>query len=240
MSTPPISLGSNRRPQARRKQTDDSAYIGPASAAAAAKRQAAERAEGEPKSKRKKVDSVRVVSGSAGGRREPGAKQDGEVTICMVRTPVILAKRGSEYVFTQVQFNNMTTATLYKYMSYHELVPYVSPSPLSYLDPPPPYRLADPPSRPPTPPPANTGTAARRDDSQREAEGDEDAQAPVLADISEVHGTLASVVERHFREQTGGREIDVLASFMCAVDREKTSGRAVRARYGSLIGGRAL
>lgn len=45
-----------------------------------------------------------------------------------------------------------------------------------------------------------------------------------MADIEELHGVLASIVERHFRETTpinGREEVDTLAAFMCAVEKSK-------------------
>lgn len=53
------STGSRSRPQARKKPNDDAAYFGPplgATGAAGTKRQAADKAEGEPRVKRKRVD----------------------------------------------------------------------------------------------------------------------------------------------------------------------------------------
>lgn len=41
-------------------------------------------------------------------------------------------------------------------------------------------------------------------------------QAPVLADVGEIHNVLANIAQRHFKESTV-KEVDTLASFMCAV-----------------------
>jgi len=49
--------GSRSRPQARKKPNDDAAYFGPP---AASKRQAVDRAEGEPRVKRKRVEPRKV------------------------------------------------------------------------------------------------------------------------------------------------------------------------------------
>jgi len=49
-------------------------------------------------------------------------------------------------------------------------------------------------------------------------------RTPILADVGELHGTIAGIVERHFRELTsinGREEVDTLASFMCAVEKAK-------------------
>lgn len=51
-----VASGSRSRPQARKKPNDDAAYFGPPTAS---KRQAADRAEGEPRVKRKRVDPLR-------------------------------------------------------------------------------------------------------------------------------------------------------------------------------------
>jgi hypothetical protein len=51
-------------------------------------------------------------------------------------------------------------------------------------------------------------------------------RTPALADISELQGVLAKMVEKHFREQVsinGREEVDTLASFMCAVEKAKGS-----------------
>lgn len=41
-------------------------------------------------------------------------------------------------------------------------------------------------------------------------------QMPLLADVQEIHGVLASIASRHFKESSV-KEVDTLASFMCAV-----------------------
>lgn len=41
-------------------------------------------------------------------------------------------------------------------------------------------------------------------------------QMPVLADVEEIHGVLASIASRHFKESSV-KEAETLASFMCAV-----------------------
>lgn len=42
------------------------------------------------------------------------------------------------------------------------------------------------------------------------------APPPLYSDLSEVDGMLATIAERHFREQEV-KEVDTLAAFMCAV-----------------------
>jgi hypothetical protein len=48
-------------------------------------------------------------------------------------------------------------------------------------------------------------------------------RTPILADVDELHAVLAGIAERHFQELSsiGGREVDTLASFMCAVEKAK-------------------
>lgn len=53
-----VASGSRSRPQARKKPNDDAAYFGPPTAS---KRQAVDRAEGEPRVKRKRVEPLRKV-----------------------------------------------------------------------------------------------------------------------------------------------------------------------------------
>lgn len=53
-----VASGSRSRPQARKKPSDDAAYFGPP---AASKRQAVDRAEGEPRVKRKRVEPLRKM-----------------------------------------------------------------------------------------------------------------------------------------------------------------------------------
>jgi hypothetical protein len=53
-----VPSGSRSRPQARKKPNDDAAYFGPPTAS---KRHAVDRAEGEPRVKRKRVEPLRKV-----------------------------------------------------------------------------------------------------------------------------------------------------------------------------------
>jgi hypothetical protein len=55
-------------------------------------------------------------------------------------------------------------------------------------------------------------------------EEDTATRPPILADLEELHGVLAGIAERHFRELAsinGREEVDTLASFMCAVEKAK-------------------
>jgi hypothetical protein len=58
----PSTTGSRSRPQARKKPNDDASYFGPAiggSGAVGTKRHAADKVEGEPRGKRKRVEPVK-------------------------------------------------------------------------------------------------------------------------------------------------------------------------------------
>lgn len=55
----PLITGSRSRPQARKKPNDDASYFGPAlggSGGAGTKRHAADKVEGEPRGKRKRIE----------------------------------------------------------------------------------------------------------------------------------------------------------------------------------------
>lgn len=100
------------------------------------------------------------------------------------------------------------------------------------FDPPPPSSLlrqrghrsasASPVPQPLPPTPANrprrelSASANRRRSSRLLEDDRQPAVAPVLSDVGDVHKALAQVVERHFRDHTV-KEVDTLASFMCAV-----------------------
>jgi hypothetical protein len=65
----PSVSGSRSRPQARKKANDDAAYFGPLGGAGT-KRHAGEKADGEPRVKRKRVDASGVnMNVSTGSRR---------------------------------------------------------------------------------------------------------------------------------------------------------------------------
>lgn len=81
------------------------------------------------------------------------------------------------------------------------------------------------PSPDPTPTPANRpkrgkDTSRRRSTRLLEEEMRGLDQVPVLADIGELHGVLATIAQRHFRDASV-REVDTLSSFISAV---KTRG----------------
>jgi len=205
------------------------------------KRQAQDRAEDEPR-KRKRVNvnnssslatttfqtqtptstTVTAMSAPGQGSKLAGRQQEGE-------TPVAL-----------LEFTTLPTTSLYKYAIQYDLVPIIYPTPLSADDPPPPAALLDPArmaSRAPSPAPMTTPAnrpqrrsreskeASRRRSSRllEEESRTELEQTPVLNDVREMHGVLATLAARHFRE-TNVREVDTLAAFMCAV-KARTSGR---------------
>ncbi|TFK40938.1 hypothetical protein BDQ12DRAFT_678625 [Crucibulum laeve] len=209
----PTASGSRSRPQARKKANDDGAYLGslPASTGiSSVKRQATDKAEGEPRTKRKRVD--------AAGTATTATKKD---------VP-------EEQKLSLVEFNKMPMPVLHRYLSQFDIVPVVYPSPLSVEDPPSPSSLTNPlphASRAPSPPVATPANRPRREPkdqnrrrSSRLLEEESRSQTPILADVEELHTVLAGMVEKHFREMSsinGREEVDTLASFMCAVEKAK-------------------
>ncbi|KAJ7071570.1 hypothetical protein C8F01DRAFT_1111083 [Mycena amicta] len=201
MSEAPQPAPTRARPGGRKKvQHDDAAYF---SAASGMKRQAAERAEGEPRTKRK-----RLVDNSA--LAQAANRDDGRSSL--------------------VEFVKMPTPVLYRYLAHFDLVPLVDPSPITALDPPPPASLdrqQQQHSRAPSPQPSSANRQRHhhtRRRSSRLLDDDSVGRPPIMADIDQLHNVLAAVAERHFAELTGlsGREeVETLASFMCEVERCK-------------------
>ncbi|EIN13240.1 hypothetical protein PUNSTDRAFT_128927 [Punctularia strigosozonata HHB-11173 SS5] len=215
-----------RNPARRRGANDDAPYVGQLSAGA--KRQALERAEGEPRQKRKRVvDAALPLASSSGSRRGPAHDVD------------------PEEVTALVDFADMPTESLYRYLVHYDIVPRVYPSPLAPEDPLPPICLLHPDlaaaairAHSPPPPAAPAVTAAnrpRRDPKEHArrrtaARADEEAaallllaRAPVLADRHETHVALASLAQRHFRG-AHVKEVDTLAAFMCTVKAKLRTG----------------
>jgi hypothetical protein len=135
----------------------------------------------------------------------------------------------------QVEFSKLSTASLQRYLTQYDIVPKVYPSPLSPEDPPAPTSLADPAmqhQRPPSPLMLTPANRPRRDReahnrrrSSRLVEEEARQRTPILCDVAELHGVLATIVERHFREAiaiNGREEVDTLAAFMCAVEKSKS------------------
>jgi len=127
MSSNPPHAARPRQP-ARKKPNDDAAYTGPSAAALgvagsgaqATKRQATDRAEGEPRNKRKKVETM--------------VNTQNRSVIDQISEP-----RAS-----LVEFNKLSMAELHRYLTQFNIVPIVRPSPLLVDDPPPPATLANP------------------------------------------------------------------------------------------------
>ncbi|KAJ7785653.1 hypothetical protein B0H16DRAFT_1487579 [Mycena metata] len=206
-----ISATASRTTRKVKKANDDAAYFGPPTGAGA-KRHAADKVDGEPRVKRKRVDASLAVSAN---RRDI----DNESRVSLV------------------EFIKMPTPVLYRYLTQFDLVPLVYPSPLLANDPPPPASLDNPmrpPSRAPSPPAATPANRPRRESkdqtrrrSSRLVEEETPTRPPILADLDELHAVLAGIAERHFRDLAsinGREEVDTLASFMCAVEKAKGPG----------------
>lgn len=137
-----------------------------------------------------------------------------------------LASFSYEFISHQIDFRKMSTETLYGYIAQYDLVPPVVPSPLSAHDPPPPFFLQETsrqnsraPSPPPTTTPANRPRREPKESRRRNSrlqEDDPTKRTPILSDVNDFNGVLADIAEKHFRE-TCLKEVDTLASFMCAV-----------------------
>lgn len=82
------STGSRSRPQARKRANDDSPYFGPpvSSGPSGTKRQATDKADGEPRVKRKRVDAV--VSAAVSNKKDI---TDGDQKPSMVLTSFEMA-----------------------------------------------------------------------------------------------------------------------------------------------------
>src|SRR6266404_43616 len=127
-----------------------------------------------------------------------------------------------------MDFTTLPMDALYRYLVHYDLIPMVHPSPLTLHDPPPPPSLLEPStrssSRGVSPPvllstPANRPRRESREQSRRRSSRlleEVRMRTPVLADVGEVQSVLASIAQRHFESQVV-KEVDSLASFMCAV-----------------------
>lgn len=188
--------GSRSRTQARRKPNDDAAYTGPSSTGA--KRHAVDRAEGEPRVKRKRV--------------EPGSRKAEKVDA------------DEEDEKSNVDFNKLPTATLHRYLSHFNLTPLIYPSQLTSTPLPAPSILLAPTrqsSRGLSPlamstTPANRPRRDPKDQSRRRSSRlleESEPRVPILADVADVHTVLATLVDKHFQDYVAN-EIDTLASFM--------------------------
>jgi hypothetical protein len=247
MSVPTFSVPSpprSARPLAARKQLIDPLWpsTNPTSVISA-KRQAVERVEGEPRNKRKRVEPTLQTTSQFGHRGDkPQERQHDESPVVSWVSLVLPSGRlsrpksrsvnnascwGRMFIISrQMDFSTLPVEALHRYLAQYDLIPAVHPSPLSVHDPPPPPSLLGPirgSSRGASPPavttPANRPRRQSREQSRRRSsrlleEGR--ARTPVLADVAEVQSVLASIAQRHFESQVV-KEVDSLASFMCAV-----------------------
>ncbi|EPQ61138.1 hypothetical protein GLOTRDRAFT_124864 [Gloeophyllum trabeum ATCC 11539] len=171
-----------------------------------AKRQAGDRADGEPRQKRKRVDATPNSTSGGGAMKRHDRGTEGDA-------------RPSQNI--QVDFSSMPTEALHKYLAHYDLIPRIYPSPLSPEDPPPPSSLLNPhrhSSRMASPPPqTNRREPQNRRRSSRLLEDETRHRTPVLADREEIHDVLAALAERHFREHVitaGEAEVTTLSLFM--------------------------
>lgn len=89
-ATVATASSSRSRPQGRKKANDDASYFGPSTSTAGGgtKRQAADKLDGEPRVKRKRVDASAVAQTS---KKDTN---DGEVRLSLVRIDIlVLLKR---------------------------------------------------------------------------------------------------------------------------------------------------
>jgi hypothetical protein len=214
-----LASGSRSRPQARKKPNDDAAYFGPPSTGS--KRQAVERAEGEPRVKRKRVEpSSGRKADKAGVGADPEDEKSSVSLLCDVQAARTCRLNG---FVLQVDFKSLPAMTLLRYISHFNIVPVMYPSPFTSADPPAPSFLLEPmrySSRALSPfavtTPANRPRRDPKDTSRRRSSRlleENETRTPIMADIAEVHTLLATVAERHFQDHVVN-EIDTLASFM--------------------------
>ncbi|KAI0809076.1 hypothetical protein BC629DRAFT_1086102 [Irpex lacteus] len=224
----PLTTSSRARPQASRRKAnhaaDDAAYHGviPSGALAGSKRAAGDKAEGEPRMKRKRLEPT----GAAGN----GVSSSTAGTLGRKLNNTNEAEKDGKP--SMIDFSTLPIDAIHRYLTQFDIVPDIEPMATTAFDPPPPSTLlrhrghgsnsASPVPQPLPPTPANRprrelSASANRRRSSRLLEDDRAPPvAPVLSDVAEVHRTLAHVVERHFRDHAV-KEVDTLASFMCAV-----------------------
>jgi hypothetical protein len=165
------------------------------------------------------------------GGVSPGMHHSRRITHLSTRGQIFVSRIPWDLitVLRQMDFSTLPVEALHRYLVQHDLIPAVRPSPLSAHDPPAPPSLLDPirePSRGPSPLAVSTHTLANRprrearEQSRRRSsrllEEEGRVRTPVLADVAEVQSVLANIAQRHFESQVV-KEVDSLASFMCAV-----------------------
>ncbi|KAH9177008.1 hypothetical protein EDB89DRAFT_2112457 [Lactarius sanguifluus] len=213
MSAAPTSAPSpprSTRPLAARKRHNDPTWFSSAPPVPSVKRQATDRVE-----MMYFVSIIPTTGAVSGGRTR--------------RYPSINA--------SSMDFTTLPTEALHRYLVQYDLIPMVHPSPLTVHDPPPPPSLLESTTRsssrgvsPPVTTPANRPRRESREQSRRRSsrllEEEVRMRTPVLADVGEVQNVLASIAQRHFESQVV-KEVDSLASFMCAVKGKVTLTGAI-------------
>jgi hypothetical protein len=239
-SVPTTSVPSpprSARPLAARKQQNDAAWVSTnTTPVTSAKRQAVDRVEGEPRNKRKRVGPTLQTTSQLGHRVDKQQERHNDESPVVsfdllychraLPRPIMdlstreIVGRPDVHHMRQMDFSTLPVDALHRYLVQYDLIPAVHPSPLSVHDPPPPPSLLGPTrgSSRGVSPPAVTTPANRpgRRRSSRLLEEEGRARTPVLADIAEVQTVLAGIAQRHFEGQVV-KEVDCLASFMCAV-----------------------
>ncbi|KAI9460200.1 hypothetical protein BJY52DRAFT_1118477 [Lactarius psammicola] len=208
---PAPSPPRSTRPLAARKRPNDLALFSSVPSVPSVKRQATDRVESEQR-KRKRVEPAVQGPSQLGLRIDrPQEKQNEDPPVVSV-----------------MDFTTLPMDALHRYLVQYDLIPVVHPSPLTVHDPPPPPSLLEPTTRsssrgvspPAVTTPANRPRRESREQTRRRSsrflEEEVRMRTPVLADVGEVQTVLASIAQRHFESQVV-REVDSLASFMCAV-----------------------
>ncbi|TFK57720.1 hypothetical protein OE88DRAFT_1641283 [Heliocybe sulcata] len=189
---------------------------------AGAKRQAADKADGEPRQKRKRADATPSSAVNSGALKRNDKGLDGEIRPLPCQTPMK----------HKVDFSSMPTEALHRYLAHYDIIPRIYPSPLTPEDPPTPAsllncqrrsssRAASPPAQ------SNRREPQNRRRSSRLLEEEAPRRTPILADRQDIHDVLAALAERHFREHTitpGEAEVTTLSMFM-------TSAKSKGTRY---------
>ncbi|KAI0344232.1 hypothetical protein BDW22DRAFT_1344316 [Trametopsis cervina] len=224
-----VAPPSRARPQASRRKVnhaaDDAAYhgVGGSNVLAGAKRTAVEKPDGEPRLKRKRLEPATASTASI------SALSAGNLAR---KTSNVVQESEKESRPSLIDFTTLPIDAIHRYLTQFDIVPDIDPMATTAFDPPPPSFLlrgrghrtstASPGPQPLPPTPANrprrelSASANRRRSSRLLEDDRRPSVTPVLSDVTEVHKTLALVVEKHFREHTV-KEVDTLASFMCAV-----------------------